>query len=154
MGRPNESKRETEVVGAVSQATAAKVLGFKSSGSLRAMADAPRLDSGKYDLRELVPWYVARQVQASESESLLDGPESPGLERYRLAKAALAELELGERTHKLIDVETARGIMLRWGAALKRYSERLRKRLPGEHRSFAEALKQCQRIVDELRAAD
>jgi len=143
------ANKELSTIGAVTQTTAAAVLGFRSPGSLRALNDAPRLANGRYDLCQLVPWYLARQAGGDD---LMGGSESPGLERYREARASLAELELAQREHQLVSVEQARAVLLRWAAVIKRAGERLRKRQLEAHRTLAEALVECAKIVDELAA--
>jgi hypothetical protein len=84
---------------------------------------------GPWALTEIIPWILTRQRLASSDDPLmLDGPDSPNLERFRAAKAALAELELGERAATLLDRSKTRIVFDRLGGILRRLGERLGKR--------------------------
>lgn len=110
---------------------------------------------GMYDLGEIVRWLRAsgpwRQHQRPEFDDPLlvaDG-ESPGLERYRLAKAAIAELDLEERKESLLSRDKARAALIRWGSIIRRLGERLGKRFgPDASNAVNDALSECQHIVD------
>lgn len=113
-----------------------------------------------YDLDEILAWLRkdgpwAAKVKA-ETDPLMDGPETAGLERYRQAKAALAELELAERQGQLVQAEKVREKLLRWAVLIKRLGERLRKRWGPEAGKAVDAtLEECRLVVDaEFRSAD
>lgn len=109
--------------------------------------NAYRLDLIAQWLRTEGPW---RQHIKVDDPLLADGADSPGLERYRLAKAALAELDLAERQHQLVSVERLREQLLRWAVILKRLGQRVQKRWgPDAHRAIEDALGECQRVVDD-----
>src|SRR4051812_14117329 len=94
------AKQELATVKALGQSAAAYIIGLKPR-SFRDL-DAPRNDDGTYNAAELVKWQVART--ASPDDPLLAGGDSPNLERYRKAKAELAEMDAAERRGQLADV--------------------------------------------------
>lgn len=111
---------------------------------------------GAYDLSAIVRWLRTagpwRQHSKPESEDPLLGAaegDSPGLERYRLAKAAIAELDLEERIGSLLSRDKARAALNRWASIVRRLGERLGKRFgPDAARSVNDALIECQHVVD------
>jgi len=92
-------------------------------------------------------------ITAAEKETdplMLGSDDSPGLERYRLAKARHAELDLEERQGQLISVEVFRQLALRFSGVYMRLGEELnRKHSNGTAEAFAEAQNECRRIVNE-----
>jgi hypothetical protein len=69
---------------------------------------------GDYDLSAIAKWRETdlsrknkRPVGDESGDPDLEGEESPGLERYRLAKAALAELDLQKKRKQVIDLSLA-----------------------------------------------
>ena len=62
----------------------------------------------------------AAGVGGKETDPLLDGADSPGLERYRLAKAELAEMDLAKRKGEIIDAGELRPAMLALCSSLRR----------------------------------
>jgi phage terminase Nu1 subunit (DNA packaging protein) len=101
-------------------------------------------------LRRDGPWQPHARHRGVDDELEDEAEVSEGLERYRLAKAALAELELAERQHQLVSVERIREGLLRWSVILKRAGERLRKRFGTDaHRVVTEALAECGRVIDD-----
>ena len=78
-----------------------------------------------------------------------DGGDSPALERYRMAKAELAELDLKERQGSLIDRERARGVLGRWAAITRRMGEKLAARHGrGAAQLLSDALDRCTALVE------
>lgn len=110
---------------------------------------------GAYDLSTIVRWlrssgpwrqYVRPEV---DDPDLYGNVDSPGLERYRLAKAAIAELDLEERKGELLSREKARSALIRWAAVFRRLGDRMGKRFgAAAGRSVNDALSECQHIVD------
>ena len=87
----------------------------------------------------------------STGDPLLDSGDSPALERYRLAKAMHAELDLAHRKGELIDVEKCRSLLHRWGSILRRAGDRLQKQHGTESGAVLHAaLDECQSVVEEL----
>jgi len=68
--------------------------------------DFPGGSRGPWRLDAVVPWIMGRQLRrAPVDDPLLDGPDSPALERYRAARASLSEIELQQRQRQLINVD-------------------------------------------------
>lgn len=107
-----------------------------------------RLDLIAQWLRTDGPW--KRWDKATEDPLLADG-DSPALERYRLAKAKHAELDLENRKGELIEVEKARDIFARWAVLIRRMGERLSKRFgPDAAATVNETLSECRSAVMEI----
>jgi phage terminase Nu1 subunit (DNA packaging protein) len=110
---------------------------------------------GAYDFAAIIPWLRTKgpwrqHVKVENDDPLLaaDG-DSPGLERYRLAKAALAELELEERKGTLLSREKVRTTLIRWATVLRRMGERIAKRFGNEaSEAVNDALGECQAVID------
>ena len=93
---------------------------------------------------------IAERKRSPVDDPLLVEGDSPGLERYRLAKASLAELDLAERKGQLIDVSTCRHTLSRWAAILRRSGERVARLHPEAGLTLSEALIECEAVVEEL----
>lgn len=105
-------------------------------------------------LREKGPW---RQHVRPESDDPLmgDSGDSPGLERYRLAKAELAEMDALERRGQLISTEKAKTILDRWAMVIRRMGEGLGRRYGAEAATEVNlALGECEHIVHEFDGGD
>lgn len=113
---------------------------------------------GCYDLAKVVQWlrqdgpWRARAAVAETDDPLLAGDsDSDGLERYRQAKAALAELDLEERKGQLISREKVRPVLARWAAVIRRCGESLGKVFGASAtEKLNDALDECSRVVDEF----
>lgn len=120
-------------------------------------ADFPGGGDGPWKLDEIVPWIVGRQQRrpAADDPLMDDATESPGLERYRQAKAAHAELDVAARQGELVDVAKLRAVHSRWAAILRRAGEQLQRRHgPDAARTLNNALGECRAAIDlELGAA-
>ena len=98
--------------------------------------------------------YVSRRADQF-LEPLQDGGDSPALERYRLAKAKLAELDLHLRKNDLIERDKAKEIFLRWAVLVRRMGERLSKRFgPDAAATVNETLDACRIAVSEICAEE
>src|SRR5262249_47230352 len=86
------------ILGSLSQGTAAWLVGM-SPRAFRDL-DVPRKKSGAYDARALIEW-----ARSAAGDPLLTGNDSASLERYRLARAESAELDLAERRGRLVDCD-------------------------------------------------
>ena len=116
---------------------------------------------GRYDLsavaiwlRQEGPWREKRP--AADIEDDLAGPaDSPGLERYRLAKARLAELELAKQQRSVMSRDLARETLGRIASLFRRYGERLSKRHgPEEAVLFNETIGEARRVIEQEFGAD
>ena len=66
----------------------------------------PRNKDGSFDLPKVIRWLIEREKQAVIEEHGVNGShESPGLERFREARAAIAELNLKVRTGELVPAD-------------------------------------------------
>lgn len=99
-------------------------------------------------LRTDGPWKRFDRPEPSADDPLLADGDSPGLERYRLAKAKLAELDLEHRRGELIDKEKCSQLFGRWATVVRRMGDRLTKRFGIEaNQVVVEAMDECQSIV-------
>lgn len=104
----------------------------------------------------IVDILTARRVaelarEAANGDQLLAG-DSPALERYRLAKAKHAELDLENRRGQLIDRTKCREVLGRWAAILRRTGEVLSSRYGNDTaEEMNDALKECAIVVNDLR---
>ncbi|NLF70099.1 MAG: hypothetical protein GX575_13750 [Candidatus Anammoximicrobium sp.] len=117
---------EREALSRLTASTAAWLLGMSDSG-FRA-AKPPKGDDGRtYDARALVAWHVGRQQKA---DPLMDVPssDSPSLERYRTAKARLAELAYEQACRTVLPVAEVRSAVVGMTMPLRRASEELGRR--------------------------
>ena len=137
---------------------ASEFLGITIQGVHRSYL--PELADGDVD-RSIKPMRVrsaavldlaaSRRADARTGDPLLVDGDSAGLERYRLAKAAHAELDLAERKNELIDKEFCRALMGRWSHVLRRAGDRLNKRCGTEGASILrEAIDECESIVRDI----
>lgn len=112
--------------------------------------------NGAYKLQQVSRWLRNQNAgpfrgsnKTEPSDPLLVADvDSPGLERYRLAKAALAELELEERKGSLIPLEKVRDVLSRWSSLIRRMGESLSKRFGKDAAELLnETLAECRRLV-------
>lgn len=87
--------------------------------------------------------YVGKRAPLPMSDDpLMDGSDSPALERYRAAKADLAELELATKRKELMPtgavLETAQAFTTPLRALIQRWERRLRREEAQELRSAVE----------------
>jgi hypothetical protein len=93
----------------------------------------PGAGAGPWLLDEVIPWLIARQQRGvSTADPLMDGPASPGLERYRTARAQREEIELAKLRGKLVDRTETRRIMSLMAHHVRRTGDRLLKRFGKE----------------------
>lgn len=121
----------------------------------------PREKAGKNRYRYCIPCAVAFRLRdlespptpgtlSDEEEMLIGGSDSPALERYRLARAKLSELELEERRKSLLPRERVRSGLSRFAMILRQLGERLGRRYgPEAAASVNDAVDDCQRVVDD-----
>jgi phage terminase Nu1 subunit (DNA packaging protein) len=141
------TKDQIAQLNALSQGAAASLLGL-SVRHFRDL-DAPRNQDGSYSARRVVAWFVTRET--SEEEELTSGPDSPGLERYRLAKARVAELDAAEREGALVSRAVAREILGRWAARIRKAGVMLQRNHGNAAQQLLDsALGDCARILAGL----
>jgi hypothetical protein len=77
------------------------------------------------------------------------------LERYRLAKAKHAELDLERRKGELIDREKCRDVLARWASLIRRMGEMLAKHHGIDAaKTVNRTLSECGEIVKQLGSGD
>lgn len=106
------------------------------------------------DLRSIARWIHeaikdGRVQPVAKDELDLAGENSPGLERYRLAKAALAEIDLEVRRGRLLDREKLEAQWVAGAVALRNAGERLQRRFGDEAAElFNEGVQDFARVVN------
>lgn len=113
--------------------------------------------TGNYDLSEIDYWLWTagprRPKPRLDDDPLLAADvDSPGLERYRVAKAVIAELDAAERRGELIEVDRAQDIFSRLAGHLRQCGDELqRDHGPKVANVFNEALTEFESVInDEL----
>ena len=102
-------------------------------------------------LRTEGPWKPGYKPTVVSDDPLLADVDSPALERYRLAKAMHAELDLAHRRGELLDKEKARDVLSRWAVLIRRMGERLSKKYGNEAAiAINDTLQECAAVVGEL----
>ncbi len=113
---------------------------------------------GAFDLVAIAKWYRVDGPGAdrvADVDPLLAAGASPALERYRLAKAQLAELDLAQRKGQLVDVAILKNTLGRWAAIWRRVGERMGKRYGTDGTEiFNEALDSCRVVIREIEQND
>jgi len=98
-------EQEIESLKGIRQAVAAWLVGV-TDRHFRNL-DAPRNEDGTYDASKVVQWACEKAKPDPVSDDpLMSGSDSPNLERYRAARADLAEMDARERREQLVDIDT------------------------------------------------
>lgn len=103
---------------------------------------------------EFVGWYVERQLRRATTQAGGDpdmvGGDSPALERYRAAKADLAELDRDERRMKLIPRDQAEESARMRAQVMRRAGEKLQRRFGVEAQEILDdAIDEATRIIEK-----
>lgn len=101
---------------------------------------------GRYDLAKVAQWREDKRA-AKEREKAAD-PAAENLDRYRLAKAELAVLELEERRGILLPVARVKEGLLRVATMIRRLGERLGQQY-GDEATYAvnETVQEFERVI-------
>lgn len=98
-----------------------------------------------FALADVIAWRERRLSGVSDDPDLC-GDDSPSLERYRAAKAALAEYDLEQKKGSLVALQFAAELVMRAASQLKRAGEVLGRRFGEEARGVLnDALGECER---------
>jgi phage terminase Nu1 subunit (DNA packaging protein) len=148
-----KSKKSTPQWIAKTQAELARELGISlktiQSWSLQGMPG----QSGRYVCAEVIDWLRSDGPWKPHVRPALDDPDGGdtidiGLERWRLAKAQIAELELELRKGTVLPREEVRMALGRWAIILKRCGESLAKKFgAAAAERLNDALAECDRVV-------
>lgn len=103
-----------------SQGEAASVFGV--ARQTFAAWDCPRNDDKTYSIPDVIRWRTDREAE------LGGGGNSPALERYRLAKAEQAEIELAQAKRELVSMADFRQWLGAWSRQMERYAMEIQKR--------------------------
>lgn len=130
----------------------------KTVGEWILKPDFPKDDDGTYPLFDIGLWRQRqltdrqpkpRQPSADEDPLLANG-DSPGLERYRMAKAQLAEMDLAEREGKTLLVEAVRAGMAAICLPLRGTFEEIQRRFgPDALKVLNDALTTAERKIND-----
>ena len=104
---------------------------------------------GAYDVGAIEAWHKA-YVAAGEQDPLFSGASSPALERYRAARANLAELEFLQRDGELRDREEVLEMLSRFFGHITAAKRRIGTGVD-PIKAIDAALDNCERVLDELR---
>jgi hypothetical protein len=123
-------KQTSKIVKFSSKSGMARVLGINRGtvASWTNAGDFPGGPNGPWFLPQVIRWLLDRtKYRNPPTDPLLDGPSdgSDALERYRDARAAIAELDLLERQKSLVDREATRAGLLKIAMVLRRAGTRL-----------------------------
>jgi len=106
-------------------------------------------EEGAYSIKALRAWHKA-YTAAGETDPMFAGASSPALERYRLARAKSAELDLLERQGQLRDREEVREMLARFFGHITEAKAKIGTGVdPIE--AIDAALDNCERVIEELR---
>ncbi|MBN2294880.1 MAG: hypothetical protein JXM70_20800 [Pirellulales bacterium] len=144
---------------AVSQAHVAEIFGVKiktvQNWAAAGMPGTPGKMNrpGRYPLKDIIRWLrTSGPWQPPPAmDSMLDGENSPALERYRLARARTVELELAEKKAKLLDPQKIRLMFSRMPKINQCTGNRLEKAFGKRARKmFESGIESATREVSEL----
>ena len=108
---PRTAKGQIEVMQQLSQKATAWLLDLDRTAMWGSRSDCPRNEDDSYDASAVMKWRLS-QNQSMGTDSLMDGNDSPALERYRAAKAIEAERKNDLQAGKLINSEDLRRILM------------------------------------------
>ncbi len=105
--------------------------------------------AGEYDLEAIAAWLDARSGKTDDPE--LAGPASAGLERYRQARAAIAELELARLRRQLVPRAEVHAVLDQVAATLRTAGEILARHHGDDARQVLEdAIDNAHRLLEQL----
>lgn len=118
----------------------------------RAGKDVPYVD-----LTSVIRWlaeFLARNhelLSQIASDPLMFGGNSPSIERWRAAKADMAEDERDERRRKLLPLDAVHDIHTRWASRLRKAGEVLARRYGNDAADILrDALIECRDLVEQV----
>lgn len=92
-----------------------------------------------------------RQPLPSDDDPFLNSGDSPGLERYRMAKASLAELDLAEREKRVWTAESVHDGLMIIAQAFRQASETIQRQFGTEaYAILEEAVREAETQINDL----
>lgn len=144
MARKSTTDQQLATMRGLTQASAAWVAEM-SERHLRT-TDCPRNGDGTYSAQAVSTWRADRAAATAGAD--LPTGDSPNLERYRAAKADLAEMEAAERRGQLIPSDRNRAFMGRVAAILRQAGDVIRTFSPEAHQVLDEALADAENEIE------
>jgi phage terminase Nu1 subunit (DNA packaging protein) len=90
----------------------------------------PGAPDGSVALWDVAAWHSTRLASLEEESIVPVSPaDSPGLERFRLAKAGIAELDLQQRAGELVERERMHAFALRIASLFRKWLDRLQRQM-------------------------
>ena len=136
---------QVAVLASLKQLAAAKLLSI----SPRTFRDrlVPRNNNGSYSAFDIIDWLTTQTVPTPDAE--LSGTDSPALERFRLARARLAELDLESKKGDMLDRHVVRECLAASSGIYRRAGARLRREFGDEaYQVMDEAYDDAIRVLD------
>lgn len=116
----------------------------------------PAAVDGVFHVRHVCEWRCGREngrtkPKQSEEDAMLADADSPGLERYRLAKAQLAEMDLAEREKTLLPADTVREGVMAIAMAFRQAGETLQRQFgPEAHAILEGAVLEAESQINDI----
>ena len=111
----------------------------------------------EFDLAAFFRWFFAflaenaRKLAIVPGDDPMSGPSTPALERWRIAKAILAELTVDQRKENLLARAKVHEGLARFAGILRAAGEALGRQYGSDAQAVLdEALDDCQRVIGEL----
>lgn len=124
-----KTELEREALSRLTAASAAWLCGMSNSGFRAADPPAPRNQDRTYDAQAVVEWHLSRKLASLPTDPLLlSGGDSPSLERYRLSRAKLSELEYSLKCRSVVPLDEMRGVVVQLGHHIRHIGEQLARR--------------------------
>ena len=125
--------------------------------------DFPQAVDGAFSVRLVSEWRLLRDqelerkragpapVDPNSDDPLLNSGDSIGLERYRMAKAQLAEMDLAEREKVMLNAEAVHDGLAVISQTFRQACEELQRRFGGDaHAIIEQAITEAESTINDL----
>ena len=125
--------------------------------------DFPQAVDGAFSVRLVAEWKLLRDqelerkragpapVDPNSDDPLLNSGDSIGLERYRMAKAQLAEMDLAEREKVMLNAEAVHDGLAVISQTFRQACEELQRRFGGDaHAIIEQAITEAESTIHDL----
>lgn len=125
--------------------------------------DFPEAVDGTYSVRQVAEWRLLRDQELerrragpapadpNSDDPLLNAGDSVGLERYRMAKAQLAELDLAEREKVMLSAEAVHDGLAIISQAFRKACEAIQRKFGAEAFSILEeSVKEAESQINDM----